>query len=119
MGFAAPLHLRRRVFVAVLCVAGFLVMPRPAAAAATFHGVMSAKTTMGTRLEVARPSAAVAGDLLVAALDVRISGTRPITAPAGWTLLRRTSNSAAGAQLTQAVYFHFVQSADAMSYAFS
>jgi hypothetical protein len=60
-----------------------------------------------------------AGHVLVAAVDVRLTGGYArITAPSGWSLVRRDS-STTGASLTQAVYVKVAGSSEPASYTWS
>jgi galactose oxidase-like protein/glyoxal oxidase-like protein/Kelch motif protein len=63
--------------------------------AVNFRAASSAATTSGT-LVVARPASTVKNDVMIASIGVR-SSTATITAPAGWTLVRRVNNSRASA----------------------
>jgi hypothetical protein len=79
-------------------------------------GAASASSSWATSLTIAKPSGASAGHVLLASLDVRLDWWRSITPPAGWTLVRRESNQGVGATLSQAVYYHVVQSSEPASY---
>ena len=58
-----------------------------------------------------KPSGVATGDLLLAALDVRRAPN--ITAPAGWTLIRTTTN---GTTMRQAVYYRIATASEPSSY---
>ena len=71
----------------------------PAFRAASFAGNATAAT-----LDLPTPSGVAAGDVMVASVDVR--GGPTISAPAGWTLVRRDTNlSGTTAILSQAAYY--------------
>lgn len=61
------------------------------------------------------PAGAVAGDVLVAAIDVRGSLSTWVTPPTGFDLVRRDVN---GTSLTTAVYTHVVRATDPLSHTF-
>jgi hypothetical protein len=76
----------------------------------TWRSTLSSATdSRSSSLTVGQPEGVVAGDLMLAAITARHSGS--ITAPAGWTLIRRDSNSS-GSTLTQALYYKVVDAAD-------
>jgi putative Ig domain-containing protein len=87
----------------------------PAATSATrsilFQSVKSATARDATSVTVSRPSSVAAGDLLLAAIDVRQVPT--ITAPAGWTAVRTDTN---GTSIRQAVYYRIASSSEPSSY---
>src|SRR5688500_18901378 len=58
-----------------------------------FRAASSFATTSGT-LAIAQPAATAVNDVMIAAIGVRPSSTT-ITAPAGWTLVRRINNASA------------------------
>ena len=65
----------------------------------------SASTSAGTKVVVPTPASVVAGDVLLAAVTVRLGPGGKITAPAGWVLVRKDVSSG-GASLQQALYTH-------------
>jgi len=67
-------------------------------------------------LRIPMPAGVAPNDLLLAAIAVR-PNTAAITAPAGWTLVRRTDNAAANAN-SLAVYRRFAGAAEPTSYVF-
>jgi hypothetical protein len=72
----------------------------------------AAGTNIGaTSLLISRPVAAVAGDVLVAAITVR--STPVITPPAGWSLVR---SDARATTFSQAVYVHVAGGSEPASY---
>ena len=79
-------------------------------------GCTSATSTGSSSLGIARPSAAVAGDVMVAQLTVRSTGA--ITPPAGWSQIGATAQDAAG-PIEQAVYWHRVDVSDPGPFTFS
>ena len=81
------------------------------AAAITLRGSSFAANPTATRLTVAAPAGAAAGNTLVASLDVR--GNTTITPPAGWKLLRRDVR---GTVMTKATYYRRTASTEPSSY---
>ncbi|HEY7192632.1 MAG TPA: hypothetical protein VH439_02745, partial [Gemmatimonadales bacterium] len=67
-----------------------------------------------TTLLVNRPAGTLVGDVMIAAIAVRPSGAT-ITAPAGWTLIRRTNQGATNS-LAQATYRRVVAAGEPASY---
>jgi Right handed beta helix region len=113
---------RLRDIPVYLAVAFFLVaLPsaRVMSAAApniTVFGVATARTSGSTSLTVPRPQGTAPGALLFAAVNTRLGASQTITAPAGWTLVRRTTNSASGTSMSQATYFHVAGTTEPSSY---
>jgi len=68
----------------------------------------------GTTLVISKPTNTVVGHVMVAAVAIRPQ-TEVVTAPAGWTLLRRTDNAAATANSLM-TYFKKVQTGEPASY---
>lgn len=80
--------------------------PTPAAAQVTLRGIGTGSTSAVSRqLAVSVPAGLQSGDLLVAQIAVRGGGASVITAPAGWTLVRRDNFSTS---IAQAVYSRLV-----------
>ncbi|HVL96839.1 MAG TPA: right-handed parallel beta-helix repeat-containing protein [Solirubrobacteraceae bacterium] len=93
-----------RCFAAVALALAATVLPATAAAAApTLRSVSSAKSASASALTIPAPAGTLAGDVLVAALDVRVDRSVTLTAPDGWSLVRRDS-AKGSALMTQAVY---------------
>jgi len=104
---------RRWVPVALLAIGG-LVLSAPAAAQA-FRAAASAQADSNvTSLIINRPVGTLVGDLMFAAVTVRPS-TATITAPAGWTLIRRTNQPATNS-LAQATYRKVVAAGEPANY---
>src|SRR5262245_37677852 len=76
-------------------------------------------TTFGTGLTIQRPGSTVQGDVLVASISARLSGTSSITPPNGWSLIRRDSNAPPYLPLTQALYYKVADAGDPTSYTWS
>lgn len=68
-------------------------------------------------LTIARPAGTVSGHVMVAQIAVRGSGS--ITAPSGWTELRRTDASGGGNVMQQAVYVKVAGATEPTSYTWS
>jgi hypothetical protein len=102
------------IFLCVFAAAALLMTEQ--GRAATFRSVSVAQTSGSSSLSIAAPAGAQAGDLLLATIDARVDGWRPIVPPAGWTLVRRDSDGGAGATLSQAVYYHVAGVADPAIY---
>ncbi len=66
----------------------------------TFHGGASASNA-GTSLTIAKPGAVVNNDVLIAAISYIGGTTNSLTAPPGWTLVRRIDN---GTDVGLAIY---------------
>jgi len=99
--------------VALLAIGG-LVLSVPAAAQAFRASAQATADSFVTTLTVNRPAGTLVGDVMIAAIAVRPS-TATITAPAGWTLIRRT-NQAATNSLAQATYWRLVGAGEPASY---
>jgi VCBS repeat-containing protein len=78
------------------------------------HAAATGANTGGSTLVLPRPSGTVSGDVLVAATSVR--GIPTITAPSGWTLVRRDAKKT---NFSQAVFVHVATGAEPASYTFS
>jgi hypothetical protein len=76
----------------------------------------AATSTGSSSLGIAKPSAAVAGDVLVAQLTVRSIGA--ITAPGGWNQVGATAQDAAG-PIEQALFWHRVDGSEPGTIAFA
>lgn len=115
----SPLALRAAGLLAVRAAAlafAFAVLPATVAQAApSLRAASSASSTSATGLTLPAPAGTVAGDVLVAALDVRVDKAVPLTAPAGWKLVRRNS-ATTGASMTQAVFVKTAGSLEPGSY---
>jgi Bacterial Ig domain len=77
----------------------------------SFVSASSAANAMAKTLTIPAPAAVTAGNVLLAAIDVR--GGPAITAPAGWTFVRMDAN---GTVIRQAVYWKVATSAEPASY---
>ncbi len=64
-------------------------------------------------MTVNRPGGVVAGDFLLAMVNARGGTSRVITAPAGWTLVRRDNNST---NVAQAIYRKLATGSEPLSY---
>lgn len=92
----------------------------PPPTSGTISLVASAQGSAGTgvtTLTVAKPAGTSAGDLMVASIAVRPS-TVTITAPSGWTLVRRTDNTS-GNTHGLAVYYRVAGSSEGASYSWT
>ena len=78
------------------------LLPAPALAQAVRASAQAGATTGVLSLTVNKPAGTVTGDVMIAAIAVR-PNTATITAPAGWTLIRRTNQAATNAS-SQATY---------------
>jgi Polysaccharide lyase len=108
----------KRWWLAVAAIALFaataISSSSPALGASASLKTVATATTAGssTSLTVARPSGVAAGDTMVAALDIRVAASVSLVAPSGWTLIRRDSNTAGYAALTQALYYRVAGSSE-------
>ncbi|HEY7018080.1 MAG TPA: hypothetical protein VH297_06390, partial [Gaiellaceae bacterium] len=91
----------------------------PALSALPSGAAVTTASGMGTTVTVKRPSTTAAGDVLVASVDARLSSSASITAPGGWSLVRRDSSSAGKYALTQALYYKVAGSAEPAEYAWT
>ncbi len=73
-------------------------------------GVTNA-TSAGSSLTLQRPSGVSAGDAMVAVVAARFDDSKSMSAPAGWSQVRRDSNSD-GASLTQVVFVRVATSSE-------
>jgi len=89
-------------------------LPAPAVAQAFRASTQAAVDTGVTSLVINRPAGTVAGDVMIAAVAVRPNGIT-ITAPAGWTLIRRTDNAATNPN-GQATYRKMAAAGEPASY---
>ena len=110
MGAAPTTHrpaARTRAFIVLASVAvtalTTLIWATAAVAAPTAVGAQTASSTTAS-ISVAKPSGTVAGDFLVGTLTSRIGAAAVITAPSGWTFVRRDTCTLPGTQMTQAIY---------------
>lgn len=99
--------------VALLAIGG-LVLASPAAAQAFRARAQAQADSFVTSLTVNRPAGTVVGDVMIAAVAVRPS-TATITAPAGWTLIRRTNQPATNS-LAQATYWRLAAAGEPANY---
>jgi parallel beta-helix repeat protein len=105
------------LFLALLLATATIAAARApvAAAAPVLRGVSSASTSRkAPALTMRLPAGVVAGDVLVAAVDARVSKAQ-IKPPSGWELIRSDSNPT-GATLTQAVYYRVAGTLEPSSY---
>jgi hypothetical protein len=108
-------HLAATALVA-LCAVAF---PAVASAAPSLRGTAGNGVTNSSTLTLPKPTAVAAGDVLLAVVDVRLSGAQSVTGPTGWTLIRRDANASSGASLSQAVYYRVATSTEPDSYTWS
>ena len=99
----------------VMLAIGGLVLSAPAAEAQAFRASAQGQAdSFVVSLIVNRPAGTQVGDVMIAAIGVRPSGAT-ITAPAGWTLIRRTNQGATNS-LAQATYWKVVAAGEPASY---
>jgi hypothetical protein len=67
--------------------------------------VTTASSASTKTLDVAKPAGAGAGDLLLAAIELRQASGRGVSAPDGWRLIRRDRARRRHSSLTQALYY--------------
>jgi outer membrane protein assembly factor BamB len=103
----------------VLALGPALALPAPAAEAAIAFRSAASKDQNGSAASITinRPTGTVKGDVMVAIIAVRPS-TVAITAPGGWTLVRRDDNPN-GESNTLAVYRRVAGSSEPASYTWS
>ena len=90
----------------------FINNPPAAPATISLRGIGSASTsgTGGDHITVNVPSGVTPGDVMIAQVAVRGGSGTTLTAPAGWSLVRRDNN---GSNLLQAAYSHVVPTSPA------
>lgn len=89
-----------------------------AASIPIFRAATSAGATSGVlSLKINKPAGTAQGDVLVAAIAIRPS-TATVTAPSGWTLLRRINNSS-GNSGSLVVYYKVATASEATNYSWS
>jgi len=100
---------------AVTLVLGVGALPEDAHAAPVLRGVSSALTDApAATLSIETPVPVVPGNVLIAAIGVRLPPHQTLVPPPGWTLVRRDTNPPGiGASLAQALYVHVVDGAEA------
>jgi N,N-dimethylformamidase beta subunit-like, C-terminal len=87
-------------------LARLITPPAPPAAYIGLRGASTAGTSgSANRLSIGAPAGVAIGDVMVAQIAVRGGAATSITAPSGWTLVRRDDQ---GAAIAQAVYSHAV-----------
>ncbi|HLF22332.1 MAG TPA: DUF6701 domain-containing protein [Burkholderiales bacterium] len=90
----------------------------PTSVAPVFRAVASGTAATGVlTLTVARPANTVENDVMVAAIGVSASAPT-ITPPTGWTLVRKTDNTAANAN-SLAVYYKVATASESANYTWS
>ena len=77
----------------------------------TFRSSSFAANATVQNLVIPKPAGVVAGDVMVAVLDVKVNPT--VTAPSGWTLASANSN---GSELTQRIYTKVAGATETSSY---
>ena len=71
----------------------------------------SSSSGKSASLTITRPAGVQPGDVMLAGVTARLSSSGRITAPNGWTQIRRDSNIG-GTALTQALYYKVADSSD-------
>jgi hypothetical protein len=74
----------------------------------------SRTSSRSSSLTIARPSGLVSGNVMIAAVTPRLSASEAITAPLGWTAIRRDSNIG-GTSLSQALFYKVVEALEPSS----
>jgi len=118
---SAVRRFRRHIpFFAIALVFGSTISGAgPALSALPSGPAVTSASTWGSSITIQRPSATVAGDVLVASVSARVSGTTSIGAPSGWNLVRRDSGTSGYGNLTQAVYYKVAGALEPASYAWA
>ena len=83
------------------------------------EGAVVTNTTSGSTLTVPRPATTDAGDVLLASVHARLSGSVSIKPPSGWNLIRRDSSAPDYHSLTQALYYKVAGSSEPASYSWT
>jgi uncharacterized repeat protein (TIGR01451 family) len=109
------MHLRKipLALLVVTLLTPPLIMAVPARAAIiTYVSSASARGNTVATLAVTKPAGVLVTDLMVAGVVINGGAAPTITAPAGWTLLQRTSATG----ISQAVYYKFATTAEPATY---
>lgn len=85
--------------------------PAPSTGGIVFRGASAGANGTASTLVLSRPSGTLAGDVLLASVDVR--GRPAISAPAGWRLLSTTDN---GTTVRKATFYRTATSSDPASW---
>ena len=83
------------------------------ASAVTFDSATAGHNTVGTSLTLNAPGRMSIGDVMIASIDA--IGSPTVTAPSGWTLIRRDVNSAT-THMSQSLYWHAVGASEPANY---
>lgn len=112
-GNSAFTHHARPLAAGILLLTWCAAVPWARADGATiaFRAATSAANAGGSTLVLDRPAGSVAGDVLVASVDVL--GAPTITKPAGWTVARSSAN---GTAMKQVMYYRFVGASEPLNY---
>ena len=112
------LGLRRHIpFLALALVLGVTIAGSgPALSALPSGAAVTTARTFGSTITLPRPTTTTAGDVLVASIDARLSGTATIAPPSGWVLIRRDSSAPGYRSLSQALYYKLAGSSEPASY---
>jgi chitodextrinase len=110
----------RRLLAAAVAAVAALVAASAAVAAPSPVGSRTATTTTSA-ITVGKPAGTIAGDVLVATVTARVGAAVTITAPSGWTFVRRETCVLPATQMTQALYVHTASASEpaSSSWAFS
>lgn len=108
----------RPVGIRILAISGLFLFGTVALAAVVAETSVTGQSTdiTYTQLSLAKPTDAVTGDLLLAAISIKNGSTGVITAPSGWTLINRADNST---NVGLATYYHVVGATEPGSYAWN
>ncbi len=101
-----------RLFAFLGALLSALLLLSTPVAAITFVGATGVVSSTNTSLSFSAPAGTAAGDLMLVQLSVRGGTATTLTAPSGWTLLRRDNN---GSILAQAVYYKFATATEPAS----
>ena len=108
------------VLLALALVLGMTVAgSRPALSGLPYGGDVVTATSFGSTVTVRRPASVTTGDVLIASVGARLSGTEWINPPSGWNLIRRDSNAPGYLSLTQALYYKVTGSTEPSNYSWS
>lgn len=111
-----PNRSRLAAATAYVVVVSGLATPAAPAAPMLSSTSTAATSTPSSSLSLAVPANIAAGDVMLAALAVRLPAGAPIATPPGWTVIRRDNNDPLYASLAQALYFKVVSSSEPESY---
>ena len=106
-------------FIAAACTGVSLLGGASSAAPLSTSASSSATQAPSTSLTISRPASAGSGTVLLATVAFRADAAAPLTAPAGWSQVVRTSCVFGATVLTQATFVRVAAASEPAAYTFS